>query len=86
MFVEPHAGAGLGHDRRERGLADLKRVAPKVTAVQLDQVEGVEEDALVSALVTDEIERSNAVLVAGDSFAVDDAGALAMIFKLAEAA
>jgi len=36
--------------------------------------------------VTDEIERSNAVLVAGDSFAVDDAGALAMIFKLAEAA
>ena len=86
MFVEPHAGAGLGHDRRERGLADLKRVAPKVTAVQLDQVEGVEEDALVSALVTDEIERSNAVLVAGDSFAVDDTGALAMIFKLPEAA
>ena len=41
--VEPDAGAGLGHDRRERGLADLKRIAPQVVAVQLDEVEGVEE-------------------------------------------
>ena len=32
---------------------------------------------LVSALVPDEIERGNAVLIAGDSFAVDDAGARA---------
>src|SRR5262245_52070286 len=43
MLVEPDAGAGLGHDRRERGLADLKRIAPQVVAIQLDQVEGVEE-------------------------------------------
>ena len=41
MLIEPDAGAGLGHDRCERGLADLKRVAPQVVAVQLDQVEGV---------------------------------------------
>jgi hypothetical protein len=77
MFVEPDAGAGLGHDRGERGLADLKRIAPQVVAVQFDQVEGVEEYALVSALVTDEIERSNAVVIAGDSLAIDDAGARA---------
>ena len=71
MFVEPDAGAGLGHDRRERGFADFKRIAPQIVAVQLDQVEGVEEDALVSALMTDEIERGNAVVIARDSFAVD---------------
>src|SRR5262249_56307830 len=41
-------GAGLGHDRRERGFADLKRVAPWAVAVRFDQVEGVEEDAPVS--------------------------------------
>src|SRR5262245_3372533 len=75
MLVEPDARSSLGHDRCERGLADLKRIAPQVVAVQLDQVEGVEEYALVSALVTDEIERGNAVVIAGDSFAVDDAGA-----------
>ena len=32
MLIEPDAGAGLGHDRCERGLADLKRIAPKVVA------------------------------------------------------
>jgi hypothetical protein len=58
-------------------LADLKRIAPQVVAVQLDQVEGVEEYAFVSALVTDEVERGYAVVIAGDSFAVDNAGARA---------
>jgi len=41
VLVEPDTGAGLGQDRRERGLADLKRITPQVVAVQLDQVEGV---------------------------------------------
>src|SRR5262249_2067054 len=77
MLVKPDAGAGLGHDRCERGLADLKRITPQVVAVQLNEVEVVEEYALVSAVVTDEIERGNAVVIAGDSFAVDDAGARA---------
>ena len=77
MLVEPDAGLGLGHDRCERGLADLKRIASQVVAVQLDEVEGVEEGAPVSALVTDEIERGNAVVIAGDSLAIDDAGARA---------
>ena len=35
------------------------------------------EDAVVSALVTDEIERGNAVVIAGDSLAIDNAGARA---------
>jgi hypothetical protein len=38
MLVEPDAGSGLGQDRCERGLADLKRITPQVVAVQLDQV------------------------------------------------
>ena len=46
MLVEPDAGAGLGHDRCERSLADLKRIAPEVIAVQFDQVEGVQERAV----------------------------------------
>ena len=70
MLIEPDARASLAHDRRRRGLADLKRIAPQVVAVLLDQVEGVKEYALVSALVTDEIERGRAVVIAGDSFAV----------------
>ena len=30
MLIEPDAGAGLGHDRCERGLTDLKRITPQV--------------------------------------------------------
>ena len=37
MLIEPDAGAGLGHDRCERGFADLKRITPQVVAVQFDQ-------------------------------------------------
>ena len=38
MLIEPDAGLSLGHDRCKRGLADLKRIAPQVVAVQFDQV------------------------------------------------
>jgi hypothetical protein len=55
----------------------LDWLAPQVVPVQFDEIEGVEEDALVSALVTDEIERGNAVVIASDGFAIDDAGARA---------
>jgi hypothetical protein len=55
--------------------SDLQWVTPHVLAVQLDQVEGVEEYLVVSAVVPDEIERGNAVVIAGNSFAIDDAGA-----------
>jgi hypothetical protein len=48
-----------------------------IIAVQLDQVEGIAEDVLVGALVTHEIERGHAVVIASDRFAVDNAGARA---------
>jgi hypothetical protein len=46
-------------------------------AVQFDQVEGVQERAVIMAAVANEIERGNAVVIAGNSLAVDDAGARA---------
>jgi hypothetical protein len=75
MLVEPEAGAGLGHDRCECGLADLERIAAQVVAVQLDQVEGVQEDARIVASVADAIEGCEAVVVAGHRLPIDDAGA-----------
>jgi hypothetical protein len=77
MLIQPDAGGGLGQHARKRGFADLKRIAPQVVAVQLDEVEGIEKYAPISALVPDEIERGNAVLVASNRLAIDDAGARA---------
>src|SRR5262249_58868883 len=76
MLMDPDAEFRLGQHARKRGLADLKRIAPQVVAVQFDEVEGVEEYVLVGALMTDQIEQGNAVVIAGDSFSVD-AGARA---------
>ena len=42
---------------------------------KIDEVEGVEKYLVVSALVPDEIERGNTVVIADDSFTVDDAAA-----------
>src|SRR5215831_11649602 len=56
-------------------LADLKRIAPQVVTVQFDQVEGVQERVVIMAAVANEIERGNAVVIAGDSLAVDNARA-----------
>src|SRR5262245_16551054 len=77
MLVEAQAKAGFGQRASKRGLARFQGIAPHVCAVQFDQIEGVEEYAVVSPVMADEIERSNAVVVAGDRFAVDDAGARA---------
>src|SRR5262249_10561165 len=38
VLIEADAEAGLGHDRCERGLADLKRITPEIVAVLLDRV------------------------------------------------
>src|SRR5262249_11708228 len=49
MLIGPNAGAGLGHARREHGLAEIKRTTPNVVAIQLDQVKSVEEGTVVMA-------------------------------------
>jgi len=41
MLIEPHPRPSLGQHARKLGLTDLKRIAPQVIAVQLDQIESV---------------------------------------------
>src|SRR5262249_25504957 len=72
LLPQSSSGAGLGHDRCERGFAYLKRIAPQVVAVQFDQVEGVEEYVAVIAPITNAVEGCDAVVVADDCLAVDD--------------
>jgi hypothetical protein len=74
MLIKPQTGHSLGENRRQRGFADFERIAAQVVAVQFDQIEGVEEHAGVIAPVTDAVEGCHAVVIAGDRFAVDDAG------------
>jgi glucose-6-phosphate dehydrogenase assembly protein OpcA len=49
----------------------------RVVAIEFDEVESIEEYALVRALVADELERGNAAVIASHRFAIDDAGARA---------
>src|SRR5262249_52406606 len=65
VFVEAQAKAIFGQRTSKRGLAHFQGIAPEIVAVQFNEVEGVEEYAPVSSLVTDEIERGNAVVIAG---------------------
>jgi hypothetical protein len=77
VLVEPQARTSLGQDGLERGLAHSQRITPQVVTVQLDQVEGVEEDASVIAPVADAVEVRHTVLVAAHGLAVDDTRARA---------
>src|SRR6516165_3339067 len=74
MFVEPQARYCSPEQARKRRLAHGKRVAPEIVAVQLDQVEGVEEHTRVMVAVPDALKGRNAVLAARDRLSVDDAG------------
>src|SRR5262249_50498342 len=53
MLVEAQAKASFGQHTSKRGLAHFQRVTPQVVAIQLDQVEGVEEGVTVMASVAD---------------------------------
>jgi hypothetical protein len=70
VLVEADAGGGRGENRSQRGLAHLKRVAAKVVAIQLHEIEGVEEDCAVVAAVSDAVEgrESRAIIERGDDF------------------
>src|SRR5262249_59541749 len=50
VLVEAQAGQTSAQDAGKRRLARLDRLAPQVCAVQLQQVEGVEEDMLARRL------------------------------------
>jgi hypothetical protein len=70
-------GSALASTDASVALADFERIAPKVVAVQFDQVEGIEECLAVMPSVADAVEGRDAAVVASDSFAIDDAGARA---------
>jgi hypothetical protein len=50
-----------------------ERIAAQVVAVQLDQVEGVQEHVAVMLTVADTLERCEPVVIAQDGFPIDDA-------------
>jgi len=84
MLVEPDAGASLGQHTRKRGLADLKRIARQVIAIQLDQVESVQKHPVVSAVVTNEIERGNAVVIAAAAIKITRTALMTASVRLCE--
>ena len=53
--------------------------SPQVGAVQFDQVEGVQEHLAVMALIPNTVKHREAVVVAGNRLAVDDAGPRAQV-------
>ena len=73
MLVEAQAKASFGQHTSKRGLAHFQRITPQVVAVQLDQVEGVEEGVTVMASVANTVERRHAVVVASNRLPIDDA-------------
>jgi hypothetical protein len=75
VLVEPNAGASFGQHHFQRGLTALQRITAQIVAVQLDRIEGVEEDVFVVVAIANEIERSYAVVIAVDRLAIDDAEA-----------
>jgi hypothetical protein len=50
-----------------------KRITPQVLAVELDQVEGIEEHIGVMAPILNGIERRNAIITARHRLSIDDA-------------
>jgi hypothetical protein len=63
----------LGQHRSEGGFADIERIASEVVAVQFDEVERVEEYVANIAPIADVVEACDAIFVADDCLAVDDA-------------
>jgi len=74
VFIEAQPRPRTREQAGERRLTHSERVTPQVVTVQLDQVEGVEEDARVMLAIADAVEARDPVLAASDRLAVDDAG------------
>ena len=54
MLVEAQAKASFGQHTSKRGLAHFQGIMPHVVAVQFDQIEGVQERAVIMAAVANE--------------------------------
>ncbi len=73
VVIEPNTVTSIGQKIGKRRLADLERIAAEIVAVQLDQIEGIEEHPGVVPVVTDAVEARHSALVAGDGLPIDDA-------------
>src|SRR5262249_32635642 len=72
MLVQPQAGTRTSQQALERGLPCLQRLAAQVITVEFDKVEGIEEDGVVVALVSNAVEHSDTVISAGHRLTVED--------------
>jgi hypothetical protein len=77
VFIEANTRPRLGQYHFQRGFAALKRIGSQIVAIQFNQIEGVEKYAFIVAAMANEIEQSHALLIASDSFAIDNARARA---------
>src|SRR5262245_32674000 len=74
VLVQTQTRKAPTQQARERHLARLQRLPPQVLAIQLEEVEGVEEDMLARRLAPKPFEHRESVLIAGHGLAVDQAG------------
>ena len=64
VFVQPQAWSALAQDARQGRLARLDRLAPQIGAVQLQQVEGIEEGVRLVAAMAQDVEPGEPALIA----------------------
>jgi hypothetical protein len=74
VLVQAHSGTALAQDARQRRLAHLDRFSAQVCAVQLQQVEGIQEGLGLVPAVTEHVEGRRALFVAAHHLAIDQAG------------
>jgi hypothetical protein len=69
VLVQAHTWSALAQDARQGGLAHFDRLPAQIGAVQLQEVEGVQEGVGLVPTMTEQLERSHALLVAAHDFA-----------------
>ena len=72
VLIQPQAGRRTREQVAEQRLARGERVMPQVVSVKLDQVEGVQENAIVVPAIPDALKIRDPVVTTSHRFAVDD--------------
>jgi hypothetical protein len=74
VLIETQPGRCSRKQAYQCCLADVQRLASEIIPVQFDQVEGIEEHAIIIASVPDALKVRDAIVAAGDRLPIDDAG------------
>src|SRR6516165_3188794 len=72
VLIQPQAGRRTREQVAEQRPARGKRVMPQVVSVKLDQVEGIQENAIVLPAIPDALEIRDPVVATSHRLAVDD--------------